>query len=236
MKNYYFENKDELPALEIVSDKVSPKYVPIYTSKIVDELSSNFEFKHCYFSRNGTTKHIVEMQSENARIKISNSYDRTAALRMYLTTGENGNILIPLELGKRVHVGQKAKDLTDDFKNYKNEILQAIDTTATIINTMKTTHIHDKIKEKINQSVFKSPLKRKGFKELDLDVPGFTVYDYIDNCINQYITGKYNMVITLKNGNEKIRKGREIKSNFSKLQIMNRVYKEILTNIPQLLI
>lgn len=234
MKNkyLYFTDVNKLKEFEKVSDRVSDRYVPIYTSEVVKNLSPEFDFVSGTKFSNSCTQHMVHLNIGSSNISISNSYDRSKSFSLYLVSH---NVQIPLNLEKQVHIGQNASRLTADFKLNKPDILEAIKNAEQTINTLKNTKIVDRIKSKLQNIVFATPMLRKGFSELDVkSLDNISVYEYINDMINTYICGDYHVVVKNKYGQNVVRKGRVVKSKFTKVVIMNRVFKYINSELPEL--
>lgn len=231
----HFDNVDALNHIEKVSPKVSDKYVPIFTSKVIQNLSPEFEFKSGLKFSNANSQHMVYLKYDNQTdIAIANSFDRSRAFSVHLVSN---NIHIPLDLDRQIHVGEHAASLTENFKINKSEVVDAIKHAKSIVFKLQRTPAIDRIKTDIINIVFDTPMKRKGFAELDfkIDRDVKTVYTYINAAVDTYIKGEYHIALE-KNGKDIIRKGVKINSRFKKICIMNSIYKYIEKELPEVLI
>ena len=235
-----FDTIKELKAFEVISSGVSEKYVPIFTSEIIEILSPEFKFVSGEKYYNFNSAHTVFLEdTKGTRIAISNSYDRTRAFSAYLISEE---MRIPLNLDRQIHLGSEAAVLVENFKLNKPEFFVAIEHAKEIVGKLKTTNIPEYLKEEIVTYVFDKPLKRKGVVELDLVIAETdyynTCYGFINTVIGRYVKGDYNLVVeskTHKDG-EIIRKGIKLSSRFIKLQVTNAVYNYLAEELPELFI
>ena len=233
-----FNTIEELKAFETVTGNVSKKYVPIYTSEIIEILAPEFHFVSGEKYYNFNSAHTVFLESENGiKIAISNSFDRTRAFSAFLIADE---VRIPLNLDRQIHLGQEAAALTENFKANKPEFFVAIEHATAIVRKLKTTNIPQYVKDEVQEIVFAATKKRKGFLELDLNIADNydNCYTYINTCISRYVKGEYNVVIESKShkDGEVIRKGVKLGSRFVKLQVTNEVYTYLSTEMPELFI
>ena len=233
-----FSTIEELKAFELVDTNVSDKYVPIYTSEIIEILEPEFKFVGGEKYYNFNSAHTVFLESENGiRIAISNSFDRTRAFSAFLIADE---IRIPLDLDRQIHLGSEAAALTENFRDNKPEFFVAIEHATAVVRKLKTTNIPQYVKDEVTEIVFAATKKRKGFIELDLNIADNynTCFTFINSCIYRYIKGEYNVVLESKSSldGEVIRKGSKLSSRFVKLQLTNEVYSYLAEELPELFI
>lgn len=228
-------DENELETFENVSPKVSNKYVPIYTSEIVRDLAPEYTFveavRYCTYN----TMHSVLLKNdEGDAIVIDNSYDRTRAFSLHYSIGKFN---IPLNLERQVHIGENAKHLVEDLTLNKADIKVAIENAKIIAQNLKETHIIDKFKTDIINIVFKQITSRKNFVELDLDIADSydNFFDFINTVVDRYYKGEYHIVKKTAKG-ESIKKGRVIKSRFSKLKITNKIHKYLVESAIELFV
>jgi len=224
--------KEGLKSFEIPSPNVSEEYVFIPSSKIVDILEPEFKFKKCNLYTG--TNHTLFFEKDGINIAIENSYDKSHALRFRLY---DYYFYIPLNFQKRIHRGKYAQNFIEDLKKNKENIIEAVQDAKNVVEKLKTTTISDEFKKKIEEVVF-GHLTKKGYKirynskhNIFLN-NNSTFYYYISWIITEYVEGNY--IILKPNG--KMRKGREIRNNFSILKLQQKIYKIIKENHPEVLI
>jgi hypothetical protein len=217
----FIKTLDGLINLERVSNKVSEKYVPIYTTDIIESLEPEFKFSHAYKLNNGTAHAAIlvtfRFNEDGDNILIENSYDRTRAFRLSFL---KNSFIIPLDLDKVVHIGDRAKDIETHFAENKENILEALKNAKEIVHYLQVTKIPKKIKNDIKNIVFENQIKSG--KEIDITIASSydSIFTYTETLIDRFVNGEYH---TIKDG--KVRKGRKVKSNFRKLQLTNKIYK-----------
>jgi len=233
-----FDTVEELKNFEVVSDKVSDKYVPIFTSDIIEILSPEYVLDYGEKFSNSNTQHSVFLynKQDNSSIVISNSYDRSLAFSLHLISN---SVRVPLDLDRQIHIGHNAASLVEGFKADKQEVFEAIEHAKDVIIKLRQTNIPDYVKEEVTSIVFADKIKQKRFIELDLIVSEKyeTCYSFINEVTSRYIKGEYNLVVTAANEDgEKIQKGRKLTNRFDKLKITNAVYKYLSKELPELFV
>jgi hypothetical protein len=226
---------EDLKKLEVVSSNVSEKYVPIYTSQIIEELSPEFEFVRATKYFPGGTRHEAVLRTtlfnENGDfILIENSYDRSRSFRLSFL---NNGILIPLNLEKIVHRGENAQNLANDLLVNKDEVLAALENAKKIVAYFKSTKISKKLKKEIFEIVFEKHLEKRYEVDVTIADSYDTIFKYIETIVDRYINGEY--FIANKSTN-KIRKGTKIKSRFTQMNLTNKIYKYLKDNFPAIFI
>ena len=230
-----------LKSFEVVSNNVSNKYVPIFSSQIVAAMAPEFEFLEFqkYFGKR--TPHSVTLQNTvtGEVIKIFNSYDGTMALRMFYV---EGNLPIDLGVERLIHRGEKAKDFKESIEDAKFAIIDAVETAKTLNQALENTKVTKKQQKRITEVVFSRVLKRKGVNEVTnyvdvlVETAGergneFSIKKYILGSIKEFIDGNYTYV---QNGVKK--NGRKINSAFGKLEIENEVVQMIEDEFVEVLL
>ncbi len=215
---------DELAKFEIVSPNVSEKYVPIFTSDIIEILAPEFEFDYGLRFVTGSTKHFVDLVSDEGILRIYNSYDRTLAFRMsYIADGMS----VDLGVDRVIHMGQNAKELVEKIRDHKDDILTAFATAKLIVSKLSDTPITKELAEKISDEIFYWDTKKKGFQGYDNFIDMFlaedskvelSVFTYIQRSIKEYLDGNYTYVI---NGTKK--NGRKTKAILTKVYMEKRI-------------
>jgi hypothetical protein len=226
---------EKIKELEVISSSVSEKYVPIYTSQIIEELAPEFSLVSGSVYFDSRSRHEVVLRttrfSENGDyILIENSYDRSRSFRLSFL---NNGILIPLNLEKIVHRGENAQKLTEDLLVNKEDVLTALENAKLIVSYFKNTKINKKLKKEILEIVFHKHLK-KGF-EIDITIGRSynTIFSYIETVVDRYIKGEYYIA---NKSTDKIRRGSKVKSKFTQMTITNKIYKYLKDNFPQIFI
>ena len=233
MKNVLTElvTVEDVKKIEKVSKNVSEKYVPIFTSDVIDIMEPDFVFVGGVKWHKNTTQHYIEMKRGNDFIRIYNSFDRTAAFRMFY----KGEVSIDLGIDKLVHRGKKAASFKEILENSKDEIVEAIDRTKNGIVQLNQIQVTPELQNKISDVVFGKYLKKKGFQSYTnyvdsiVEEKGMSVLSYIKSTIANYNKGLY--TVTIKGVKKE---GREKKSLFTKLKIEGKVNKFLLSEYPEL--
>ena len=224
-KPNYLKTIEDVKAIENVSPKVSKKYVPIFTSDIINVLSPEFKFVDGCQPVASTTAHYVNLSDGTNTIRIYNSYDRKLALRFAFVE----EVAIDLGVDRLIHLGNKAATFVSSLEDVKKEILTAVNTAVKINTYLSNVKITPEIAKSISNIVFSNIIKKEGFQEytnyIDLLIPKVSIKAYIYQTLNKYIAGDYVYTIkgVKKNGK---RKG----SLFFKLkkenQLMNFIQEE----------
>ena len=224
-------NINDVKKIENISGNVSEKYVPIFTSDVIDIMEPDFIFVGGVKWHKNTTQHYIEMKRGNDFIRIYNSFDRTAAFRMFY----KGEISIDLGIDKLVHRGKKAASFKDVLEESKEEIVEAIDRTKNGIAQLGQIQVTLELQKKISDVIFGKYLKKKGFQEYTnyvdsiVEQKGMSVLSYIKSTIANYNKGLY--TVTIKGVKKE---GREKKSLFTKLKLEGKVNKFLLSEYPEL--
>lgn len=225
---------EQVASTEVVSDKVSEKYVPIFTTSIIDIMTPEFKFSHGIQYCKSTSLHTVYLTNGEDTIAVTNSYDRTSALRFsFMLDG----LHIPLNLEYQKHIGQNASSLVEDLEAYKPAILEALELAKIAEKNLKATHIPESFKKVIKDEIFKDTMKNKNFVRLELNIGESydTFYKYIDTIVNRFNEGDY-FVTSFSNNGTKTRNGMKIKSRFRKLQVVNKINKLLLEEYPEIFV
>ena len=233
-KMRYLESTDVelLKSFEVVSETVSKKYVPIFSSEIVEAMEPEFEFLGFkkYFGKRTPHSFTLRNTETGEIIKIFNSYDGTMALRMFYVDGD-----LPIDLGvdRLIHRGNKAKDFKESIEDAKFAIIDAVETAKTLNQVLESTKVTKKQQKRITEVVFSRIIKRKDVNEVTnyvdvlVETAGerdheFSIKQYILGSIQEFIGGNYTYV---QNGTKK--NGRKINSAFGRVEIENDVVKMI---------
>lgn len=224
----------EVRKIENIDEKVSKKYVPIYTSEVIEHLSPEFEFNYAvkYYSFNSA--HSAYLDFNGATISIENSYDRSRAFSFKYN---DGAITIPLDLNRQLHIGEKAKVVVNDISINKDAIIKGIENAKTVVEKLKFAKATDEFKDAIKNIIFKQAIEKDNFVELiDADVASTykSVYTYVNATIKKYEEGNYRIKqVSKKDGQMELRHGRKSSSAFLKLQITNAIYEYVAENFPE---
>ncbi len=216
----YFHDLNELKAFEKVDAKVSAKYVPIYTSAVIEAMSPEFTLDYGQKIFKTWSAHYAMLNNKAGdTIKITNSFDRKWAFGFQLITKEGFTVRVGLD--RIVHIGSKAKEFNETFKDQKEDILKAIKNAATFATTLKNTKVQPALQEKITSIVFRKSIATKGFQTLtnDADVlqenakNGMSVTGYILATLKAFEKGNYTVT---NQGTKKV--GGKTKSVFNRTQ------------------
>jgi hypothetical protein len=232
--------KANLESVEQVSGKLSDKYVPIKTSELVKALEPEYQFTDGYrFAGNGSTRHYVDLKSDDTTIRIYNSFDGSLALRAYITSG---GLQFSLFKDTRViHRGQGALEVYN-VQEVKEQILNAVPVAQEMINKLSTMDVTEEIQEIVNEAVFKEQKARIKYdaefvnyvdeakKMLEENGKTMSTYAYINRTINNYLKGDYGVKYKDKNT---LRAGRPIKSPYSRITLVSVVEKALTEKMPE---
>lgn len=250
MKNYTLKNLSELKNIERISKEVSDKYVPIYTSELVEVLKPEFTFLSGFTFGSNTTKHGVTLKNKSGdKIRIYNSFDGTLAFRVYYVT-ESLNFSL-LDNNRVVHRGDKARNISDKehLNEIKDSIIKAIPNVKKLQTKLKTLKINteSKIAKVIKAAVFKGRADYYKYKIKDesyefvnyVDTVAekakengnpLSIYAYINLTVKNFIDGNYGIKHG-KTGN--VKGGRKVKTAFMKICIINDLTKAIEKNLVE---
>ncbi len=235
-KIQYFDTKEELRAFETVSPKVSAKYVPIYTSELIEIMEPEFTLINGCKIFPSWSAHYVDLGNEAGdTIRIYNSFDRRWALGVSLIS-ENG---LSIKLGgvdRLIHMGQKAESFKESFAEAKDSILESIANAKVLFGVLSSVSIEKELADKITNIVFRKFIKKDGFQDVSnpadilLD-KSISVANYITLTLKNYEDGNYTVT-----ANAKKRTGRKTKSVFDKVTSENIIMKLIETDFLEYLL
>lgn len=227
-----FTTIEKLKGFEKIDKKCSAKYVPIYSSRIIKNLSPEYSFTIGQKYTASRSTHAIYLQNEdNDTIQIENSYDRSRAFSLRFV---DSNITIPLDLNRVIHTGFNAQNLVENLLEDKDELNTALEHAKTTVRYLKDTKIPKSFKKKVLEVVFEDKQKLKTTKEIDITIASSynTFYDYIDTVVGRYLEGQYLIV----NQKGKTRKGLRLKNRFKRLDVTNKVYKLLVQENPEIFI
>jgi len=249
-RNFSLNTIKDVKAVEKVDANVSKRYVPIYTTTLIKALSPEFEFVGGLKFGKNTTRHYVDLVNKNGdRIRVYNSFDRTAAFRVYLISDDIQFNLIDND--RVIHVGDKAKSL-EDIKDVKEAIVNAIPNIKTLKTKLQNQNIKvdSEIAQYIRDAVSKDALYhyKRSKKDENYEFVNYTdtvvekanekgntisIYNYINLSIKNFIDGNFGYKNT-KTGI--IHGGRKVNSALNKATILNNISKVIEEKLPEYLI
>lgn len=243
-KDFSIGSLKALKAIE-VPDGVSDKYVPIYTSKLVEVLKPEYKFAKGYRFGSKTSKHFIDLvptdsdKNSNEKIRIYNSFDGSFALRVYFVS-ENFQYNI-VDNDRVVHVGEKARTISeeDNLKELKESIINAVPNVRLLkaklenipvdLNSEFTKTIKDvlsggtlyyfKRQQKDENYVFVNYVDDVA-KLAEKNGNPLSIYAYINLSIKNFIDGNFGFRHTKTN---ELKGKRAINSPLSKVQILNAI-------------
>ena len=237
MKMTLLGNRQDVENIENIDANVSEKYVPVYSTELIDILAPEFEFKGGLLFHPGSTKHSLHFTTKDGDdLVIYNSYDRRLALGFYLKTGEFN---VDVGVDRLIHMGQRAKDFAQALQDSKADILKNIKNTKTMMYTLAQEDIDTTIAANITNIVFGTKL----YKGRERTPSGVQIVNPADYLIEKEISVKAYIDLTLKNfyegnytylqnGVKKI--GRPTKQLFQKVTIQNKLVKYLKEVYPEL--
>jgi len=237
------ENRKDVENIEHIDPNVSDKYVPVYSTELIDILAPEFEFKGGTLFHPGSTKHSLHFVTKDGDdLVIYNSYDRRLALGFYLKTGDFN---VDVGVDRLIHMGQRAKDFAEALENSKADILKNIKNTKTMMYTLAKEEVDATIAANITNIVFGSKLfegrerKATGVQivnpaDMLLEIKEakdqtVSVKGYIDLTLRNFYEGNYTYLV---NGVKKV--GRPTKQLFQKVTIQNKLVKFLKETYPEL--
>lgn len=230
MKLIEFNSGDELKRIEKVSPKVSDKYIPVFSSEIISNLTPEFTFRYARQFGKGCSSHYVELINSNSDIiRIFNSYDRSRALSVYLISDGFG---IDLGIDRLIHIGKKAKDFNTSIQDAKEEIIENINTAKIISIKLESEKITQELGKEISNIIYANDIKRKGFQSytnyVDHLIPDISIKRYITMSIKEFMDGEYTYLLDGKKRN-----GRRKTSIFNKIFTENKIIKLLKEKYPE---
>ncbi len=230
----YFYDVAELTAFEKVDGRVSAKYVPIYTSAVIEALSPEFTLDYgCKIFKTWSAHYVDLKNDKNETLRIYNSYDRRWAFSMSIIDSDGFRVNVGLD--RIVHIGAKAKEFNEEFLSNKQYILDAIENAKVFSTTLKGTKVQPDLAKKITDIIFRKTISTKGFQTLTNDADilltntknGMSVSVYITATLKAFEKGNYTYTVS---GVKKI--GGKTKSVFNRTQteslIMDLVEEEFM--------
>ena len=224
VKSTPLENVADVKAIENVSENVSERYVPIYSTELIEALAPEFEFQNGLKFRPGSNAHYIDFKGRDGEhLRIYNSYDRSMAIRVDMISE---GVSIPLGIDRLIHLGKKAEHFKEDFTEAKKDIIEAVATGQEIDMFLKNTVAVAPITEKITKAVFKIGRTKEqeakitevnNYTDLLLE-KGISLKVYLNKTINSFIKGEYTYI---SDGVK--RNGTRRDSMLQKLQCENRV-------------
>ena len=234
MANIITLEEGDVKLLEHVDARVSDKYVPIFTSELMKLLKPEFEFVDGSRISKTSTAHYINLKNKNDdTIRIYNSFDRSMALRIGMVSE---GISIPLGIDRLIHIGQKARDFQEEFKEAKADILEAVTTAKAFKEYLEKTVATADIAKAITTSIFTHGAGKKqnlgisefiNYTDLLLD-KNISLKKYINLSIRSYQLGEYSYV---KDGVKM--NGRPKPSLMGRIHLENRLIKTLQEKFPE---
>ena len=232
-KVIYLESIEDVKSFQVVSSKASEKYVPIFSSDIIEALAPEFTFVGGYKPLPADTIHYLDFENENKdTIRVYNSYNRNLALRM---TARVDGFSVDLGLDRLIHRGKKAAEFKADLVESKEFLISKIENAKVLAAHLTDTKITKKLATDISNVIFERITKRKGFQGytnyIDILVPkGISVKAYIVQSINKFLDGDFTYTISgvKKNGTKVGSVFSKIKLEHSVMDLITEEYMEFL--------
>jgi len=220
---------EDVAKYENISGGASDKYVPIYTTDLINMLAPEFKFDHGEQVLGRSNAHYVDLvNDEGDRIRILNSFDRSLALRISLVSE---GVLIPLGVERLVHIGTKAKGFTDEVAESRQEIFEAVAVAKKFEMFLKNTPITEDVAKDISREIFTHGKDAKKITEIvnyvDL-IDGLDIQRYINLSIRGFLTGNYTY---MKDAVKAV--GKKKNSVLGRIQIENRIVALFTAKYPE---
>ncbi len=223
MKNTatYLDTIQAVEAIQIISPRVSNKYVPILTTDVIKALSPEFNFVSGVKFVRGRSKHYVDLVNKAGdQIRVYNSFDRSLALRASLISD---GLVIDLGVDRLVHIGQRAKDFTETLENTKADIIKNIKTTKKMVRKLSKEVITPEMAKDISDIVFAKVMKKgateyTNYTDVLMENKDITITNYVKGTLTNYFSGNYTYV---KKGEK--RNGLKKDSMLAKVKIENKL-------------
>ena len=242
-KDFVLKNLKDVKAIENVSPQVSERYIPIYTTELIEALAPEFEFVSGYkFGGGKSPKHYVTLKNkDNDEIRIYNSFDASLAFRAYLVSDDIQFSFV--DENRVVHVGDKARSLSDEetITDIKEAIVNAIPNIKLLKTKLKNIEVDvdSDLAEKIKEAISKGALYyyKRSKKSQDYEFVNYTdevvktlqekgkkvsIYSYINLSIKNFIEGNYGYRNTKTKA---LSGGRPVKSVTNRIAILNSIAK-----------
>jgi len=240
----------DIKALEVPTN-VTEKYVPIYTTELIEALKPEFKFISGVNFGYKDSKHYVDLNNEKGdRIRIYNSFNGSLALRIYYVSD---NLQFSLVDGDRiVHRGDKARNASDkDFlTEVKEAIINSIDNTKTLKTNLEKIEIDlnsdlaDEIKKAVSGYTVYQYNRNKDTKfdfvnyvdevakKAKENGNPLSVYKYINLTVKNFVDGNFGY----KDEKGNVKSGRKVNSSFVKVTVYNSLTKVLEDKLPEYLI
>jgi len=219
---------EDIKRFERISTRVSSKYVPIYTSNLVESLSEGFSIISGSIYRYTSNAHYIVLGSnKNDKLKlyIDNSFDRTVALRISFMYK---NLIFGFI--KQVHMGESASDISHNYDSVSELYIKA----SSFIDTLSKYQLDEEDRQVIVEQLFKErgiPLNRVVEESIFKFKESETTLEYFDRIIGLLMSGEFQI-----NSTKGIKLARASKSQFLKISMNKRIYTYLTKHNPELAI
>ena len=212
----------ELEYFEKISPKCSDKYVPIYTSKLVKELSKSFKFDFAGRYYKGLNSHFAVLSKGNdIKLYIENSFDRSLSLRVSFKYNR-----FVFGFVKQVHLGESAQAISEHY----SEISSLYDNATTVIDSLTRMKLTQEDQLNILELAFKArniSLKRVNNIKQYLDA-NCNAIEFIESVLDLIENGGIEVKDTkLQKGlvGGKTRFTKPSKNSYLKIRISKKIYE-----------
>lgn len=207
--------------IQVVSPRVSKKYVPIMSTDVIKALSPEFTFKGGMKFVRGRSKHFIDLENKAGdQIRVYNSFDRSLALRASLIS--NG-LVIDLGIDRLIHMGKRAKDFTETLENTKSDIIENIVTTKVMVNKLNSEKITKEMAKDISDIIFAKVMKKgatgyTNYADILMENKDISIASYVKVTLRNYFSGNYTYT---KKGQKK--EGQKKDSMLAKVKVENKL-------------
>ena len=226
----------DVTVFEKISPRLSNKYVPIFTSDIINILSPEFKLVGGARIHTSSTTHYVDLESKDGLIRLYNSFDGNLALSANYIVGD---IVINLDIERLIHRGNKATTFLDDLKQAKQEIIDAVPAAIEVAKKLHQDSVTPELQKMISDIIFEKEIKKEGFVEYTnytdvvvdnkrKDESPVSVASYINSTINNYFKGLYTVTI----GSVKTT-GKKHSSVLTRITFQNKIIKKLRSEKPE---
>lgn len=212
-----FKSRKELERFERISSRVSKKYVPIYSTKLVESLEPQFKYigvnPYSRTGNNGSRHYITMSCGESLLLRIENSFDGTLALRISF---QYNNFVFGFI--RQVHIGKNAIDMstTNEISEIYKSALKYVDTLSAI-----------KFTKEEQLQIIEIVAKERGISIARLNNPE----QYTDDNLSAIDFIEKILEIVYNQG---VKMSKPLKNDFCKMKVSKKIYKFLDETYPEL--
>jgi len=219
--------RKELEKYERISSSCSKKYVPIFSTKLVESLEPEFKYlgvqPYSRTGNNGSRHYITMKKNDSIELRIENSFDRTLALRISFVYKN-----FVFGFVRQVHIGQNALSISQT--NEISDIYKKATDYVQKLTSIKFTKIEQ-------MQIIQIAAKERGISIARLSNPtqylneDLNAMEFIENVL-EMVYNRGVEYISTKTDSTKLSK--PMNNDFTKMKVSKKVYSFLDKVYPEL--